>query len=93
MRRLGAAGRTELETALSSKHSRTNPARFREGRKVSTFHVREMRQLEARLVRSPATHRWLAEQIAATRRLDPVDALHDAETLVLILRARVDATA
>lgn len=46
--------------------------------------------LEETIEKNPATHYWLRDRIRDTRQLDPVDALYDAQTLVRVLRARLD---
>jgi len=45
---------------------------------------------EQALADDPSTSYWLKEQIGKTKQRDPVDALRDAETLVRILKARIN---
>lgn len=40
-----------------------------------------------------ATHDWLKESLAAAITRDPVDAIKDAEILVMLLQARLDRVA
>lgn len=43
-----------------------------------------------RFVRDPATSHWLKEAIRASIARDPVDALNDAEALVVLCQSRLD---
>ncbi len=44
---------------------------------------------EQALAHDPATSYWLREQLEATKKRDPIDALRDAQTLAAVLKSRV----
>lgn len=45
--------------------------------------------LEQEMLNDPSTSFWLKEQIKATKQRDLLDALNDAEALVLVLKSRL----
>lgn len=45
---------------------------------------------EQQLKKDPATSFWLRDQLKATEKRDPIDALNDAELLVSSLKARLE---
>lgn len=47
--------------------------------------------LEDSIVNDPGASFWLKEQLSNTKRRDPVDALNDAEALVLVLKERLQS--
>ena len=46
-------------------------------------------EFEQAVQHDPSTSRWLKQQLSITKERDPVDALHDAETLVTALKGRL----
>lgn len=48
----------------------------------------EAQQVEHAILHSPATSEWLRSSFKAAQHRDPLDALHDAEALAAVLRAR-----
>jgi hypothetical protein len=49
--------------------------------------------LKERVLQDPAVHRWVKREIIESQRRDPVDALHDAELLVRVLKEEYEKTA
>lgn len=49
----------------------------------------QISELEQALQNDPSTSFWIKEQFKVTKERDPVDALNDAEALVLVLKARL----
>lgn len=47
--------------------------------------------LEESIVNDLSASFWLKEQLSNTKRRDPVDALNDAEALVLVLKERLQS--
>lgn len=50
-----------------------------------------IRDLESVVASDPAASFWLKQQVEITKTRDVLDALSDAETLVRILKSRLDA--
>lgn len=49
----------------------------------------QRKNLEADVLAAPGVHFWVKEQVVASKRRDPVDALNDAELLVAVLKERL----